>query len=78
MYSTLGCHLCELAKEALWPLTVDYSIQLTEIDIAESDDLMDRYGIKIPVMMFEKSNTELNWPFTTDQIEAHLKIEMRS
>ena len=78
LYSTLGCHLCELAKDALWPLTARYAIELTEIDIADSDDLVERYGIKIPVMVFEKSNSELNWPFTTDQIEAHLKTQMQS
>lgn len=78
LYSTLGCHLCELAKDELWPLTASYFIELTEIDIADSDDLIERYGFKIPVMVFEKSNLELNWPFSMDQIEAHLKVEMQS
>lgn len=72
LYSTLGCHLCDKAKEILWPALQQYQCKLVEIDIAEDDKLIERYGIRIPVLSAADSPKELNWPFDAEQVEAFL------
>lgn len=64
LYHTSGCHLCEKAKDLLWPLLSEYSIELTECDIAESDALIEIYGARIPVLRLA-DGVELAWPFDT-------------
>lgn len=67
LYTTAGCHLCEAAKTVLWPLLTEFGLRLKEVDIADSDDLIERYGVRIPVIAFEQSVTELAWPFSAEQ-----------
>ena len=69
LYSTLGCHLCEQAKSILWPLLLQYQHELLEIDIATSDELIERYGIRIPVLSDPDNLNELNWPFGAEEVE---------
>jgi len=69
LYSTLGCHLCEQAKSVLWPLLSHYQYELVEIDIATSDELIERYGIRIPVLSAPNYSDELNWPFGPLDVE---------
>ncbi len=70
LYSTLGCHLCEQAKVILWPLLLKYQFQLLEVDISNSDDLIEKYGTYIPVLGAGESLAELNWPFTAAQVDS--------
>lgn len=70
LYSTLGCHLCEQAKVILWPLLSKYQFRLAEIDISTSDDLIEKYGTRIPVLSAGDKLTELNWPFTANQVDS--------
>ncbi len=72
LYSTLGCHLCEMAKEIVSPLLNYYSLYLEEIEIAESDELVERYGVRIPVLKSPHHLDELGWPFDTSQAKAFL------
>ena len=72
LYSTLGCHLCEHALEILKPLISDSGFVLKEIDISESDDLVERYGIRIPVAQRADNNQELGWPFDSVQAQSFL------
>lgn len=67
LYSTAGCHLCEMAREIVSPLLNNYSLYLEEIDIAESDELIERYGVRIPVLKSPRHIDELGWPFDTQQ-----------
>ena len=67
LYTTAGCHLCDTAKTVLWPLLTEFGLRLQEVDIAESDALIERYGIRIPVVAFEGATAELSWPFVTEQ-----------
>lgn len=67
LYSTPGCHLCELAREVVDPLLNSYPLILEEIDIAQSDELIERYGIKIPVLKSPHHLDELCWPFDSAQ-----------
>lgn len=69
LYSTVGCHLCEQAKVILWPLLLQYQFRLVEVDIAESDELIEQYGTRIPVLNLNSHSSELNWPFTPQDVD---------
>ena len=72
LFTTLGCHLCEEAHEQLLSLTgsgMELSIELVEI--ADSEELMDRYGITIPVI--RAGDREIGWPFSVDELRTFLK-----
>ena len=68
LYSTLGCHLCEEAKTLLKPLLAEGDWQLQQVDIADNNDLMKTYGIRIPVLAIPAFGSELDWPFTAEDI----------
>lgn len=72
LYSTPGCHLCEMAREIVSPLLDNHSLQLEEIDIAESDELIERYGVRIPVLKSPHHREELGWPFDSKQVADFL------
>lgn len=77
-YTTLGCHLCEQALELVRILQADNSvlvgqdIEVCEIDIADSEELMAEYGIRIPVIQLESVDADIGWPFTLDQLAEYL------
>lgn len=71
IYTTEGCHLCEHAESLLHQAApyLKTAIEVELIDIAEqinSDELIQRYGEKIPV--FEFNGMQLNYPFTVEAI----------
>ena len=49
LYGTLACHLCEAAMHVLQPLIAD-GLRVSEVDISDSDELMERYQMRIPVL----------------------------
>ena len=67
-YTTLGCHLCEDAKAIYTSVLSPEYFSVEEVDIADSPALVDQYGTRIPVLKRCKDNTELNWPFTPQQL----------
>ena len=77
-YTTLGCHLCEQALELVRILQADNSvlvgqdIEVCELDIADSEELMAEYGIRIPVIQLESVDADIGWPFTLDQLAEYL------
>lgn len=77
LYSTAGCHLCDLAKAILWPLLVKHQLRLVEVEIADNDELIDRYGVRIPVLASPMLERELNWPFSVNDIDTFL-VELTS
>lgn len=73
LYSTPGCHLCDLAWDILTPLVSYFPLRMEEVDIAESDELIEQYGIRIPVLKFADGEAELGWPFDTAQASSFLQ-----
>ncbi len=71
-YTTAGCHLCEYAEAMLADLAKSRVFKLTPIDIGESAALVERYGLKIPVVRNPQTSQERNWPFTLEQVTALL------
>ena len=69
LYHTSGCHLCELAENVVAQASAEGAdVQLTLVDIAGSDELMQRYGWTIPVLA--KGSSELSWPFDLAKLQA--------
>ena len=69
LYATSGCHLCEQAATLLRD-AVDAPFRLVEI--ADDDDLLERYGVRIPVVQRRDTGAELDWPFDAAAIERLL------
>lgn len=76
LYHTSGCHLCELAEtEIAHSQTLDSpqpSFDLIKIDIALDDDLVERFGVKIPVVRVEGKENTLDWPFTAEDFSRYI------
>lgn len=68
LYTTLGCTLCDKAKILSWPVLQHFGYRFHEIDIADDESLMERYGVRIPVVRREDTGVELGWPFTQEQL----------
>lgn len=64
LYSTSGCHLCDDAWQVLTDIAAFTPLHVEEVDIAESDALIEQYGTRIPVLIKRSSGAELDWPFT--------------
>jgi len=67
LYTTAGCHLCEHAEAILEAAACDYS----PVEIADDLSLMERYGVRIPIVRDEKGR-ELGWPFDGTQLASFL------
>jgi glutaredoxin len=59
LYSTRFCHLCEEAETIIRKA----GISAIYIDIAEDDDLLEKYSERIPVLRRVDNDAELGWPF---------------
>lgn len=70
LYGTYGCHLCAEA-EHLCRTTLP-GLDLRTIDIADHAELMERYGLRIPVLRDPDSGRELGWPFGPDELQTFL------
>ena len=63
LLGTSGCHLCDQA-EVLLGRCLDLSqVEVEMIDIADADELVVLYGLKIPVLRCIDSKKVLYWPF---------------
>jgi len=73
LYTTLGCHLCDEAMALIRHLQVEgIDIEIRAIEIADSDDLMSTYGIRIPVVTSNESIGDIGWPFTLEELRIFL------
>ena len=66
LLGTEHCHLCEEAENILHQAGLPYA----SVDIADDEDLMNAYGIRIPVLLRTDTGKELNWPFTRSEVLA--------
>lgn len=71
LYSTPACHLCEQAEAVIEPL-IDTDVQLQVVDISESDQLIEQYGVRIPVVRRQDTGAELGWPFDGEAFRRFL------
>jgi len=72
LFGTSACHLCELAEEMLERLVEGGMVAPYEkVDIADSDDLFERYGLLIPVLK-APGGDELRWPFDEAELRRFI------
>jgi glutaredoxin len=70
LYSTTCCHLCEEAEAILREI----GIEADHVDIADDDELLEKYGIRIPVLKRVDTGAELGWPFDALAISLFLGL----
>ena len=70
LYSRPDCHLCEEAEDLLNQIAPaqDYEV----VDIEDDIGLLDRYGVRVPVLRREPGGAELGWPFDAPALQAFL------
>lgn len=73
LFGTLGCHLCELAEEVLMPFAAA-GVQIELVDIAEREEWVEAYGVRIPLLRRLDSGAELGWPFDAQQVAVFLEL----
>lgn len=71
LYGTLGCHLCEQAEKLIQSVT---DAVVSVVEIADDPQLLERYGIRIPVLQRLDTEEELGWPFDAAAIRHWLAI----
>ncbi|OIR08740.1 hypothetical protein GALL_91240 [mine drainage metagenome] len=69
LYGTAFCHLCEQAEAVLREI----GIEADYIDIADDDELLEKYGIRIPVLKRADTGAELGWPFDAVAVSCFLE-----
>ena len=72
LMTTEGCHLCDLAVPLLVQGVDPEIFEVDLVDIAFDDELVERYGSRIPVLRHPESGEELNWPFEAQTIGKFL------
>lgn len=73
LYTTRGCHLCDDALAMIERLrAAGRPMEICEVEISESESLMEAYGIRIPVVSVEGRDDELGWPFSMEQLETFI------
>lgn len=70
LYGTTCCHLCDDAKAILQEL----EIEADYIDIVEDDELLEKYGVRIPVLKRLDTGAELGWPFDAVVVLRFLEL----
>jgi hypothetical protein len=69
LLGTSGCHLCEEAQLIMLEVIEQTAVHAMLIDIADhaqSDVLIARYGLRLPVLRI--NGRELDWPFSAEQV----------
>ena len=75
LYTTSHCHLCELALKLV--LQQCNAEQITLVEIADDQDLMDTYGARIPVLQRTDTLAELNWSFNESDLQHFLSTQSK-
>ena len=68
LYTTSGCHLCEQAEALLQSA----GAPVETVEIADDEALLERYGVRIPVLRHRETGGELDWPFDAGVIQRWL------
>jgi glutaredoxin len=66
-----GCHLCEVAKEALDRITADTGEAWTEVDVESAGELEAEYGDRVPVILLDGSEHGY-WRVEEDRLRRDL------
>jgi glutaredoxin len=73
LYSRPDCHLCDEAEHLLSRVAPERAVRI--IDIEDDLTLIERYGIRVPVLRLETNGQELGWPFGAEDLAAFLESD---
>ncbi len=68
LYTTSGCHLCEQAEALVRRQTA----RVGTVEIIDDAELLERYGVRIPVLRRLDTGNELDWPFDAAEVQRLL------
>lgn len=71
LYSRPDCHLCDEAERLLSRVAPERAVRI--VDIEDDLRLIDRYGIRVPVLRLEATGEELGWPFDAEGLATFLE-----
>jgi hypothetical protein len=75
LYSSEGCHLCEIAFEICNKVIPTNKMKI--VDIVDDEKLVELYGVHIPVLerigTNNDDNEKLYWPFSLEQVQQLIK-----
>ena len=66
LYMTSGCRLCEQAEALL----AQAGLAFSRVEIADDAILLERYGVRIPVVHRLETGQELDWPIDSAALEV--------
>ena len=69
LYGTGGCHLCEQADALVRGAVAAFR----PVEIADDAGLLERYGLRIPVLRRLDTGEELDWPFDAAAVQRLLE-----
>lgn len=72
-FSTSHCHLCESAESILLTVAEQTDIEYQVVEVADSDALLELYGVRIPVIKRLDTQAEIGWPFTAEDLAQFLQ-----
>jgi hypothetical protein len=67
LLGTSGCHLCDIAEKIVRRIAPPLGAKVKLVDIADSDTLVEQFGMSIPVLRYSNEQT-LCWPFDEQQL----------
>lgn len=77
LYTTGGCHLCDLAEtvlaeaqQSLSPDSIRFVVR--KVEISDDPELVARYGVRIPVIRMLDQERDLGWPFGVKELANYL------
>jgi glutaredoxin len=73
LYGTSACHLCHEALQVLIPVSEEFGVQVSEIDITSNENLERLYETRIPVVSLGQH--ELDWPFTMEEVRRSMLVQ---
>lgn len=78
LLGTSGCHLCDSAFGVVERFNDlmkihEFVLELERVDIAVSKEMVDQYGVRIPVLIDCVSRSELDWPFDEQSLYEFLR-----
>ncbi len=72
-YTKLNCKLCDEAYLMLMQVAYDIPLDIDVLDITHAHNkLGSKYDERIPVIARSDIETELEWPFSIDDIKVYL------
>lgn len=74
LYSRARCHLCEVLLGELEPLLEAAGAAVRVVDIDRDPALVERYGLRIPVLAGEDGRELSLYPLDARRVREHLGL----